>query len=194
MIFFSILYCNYSKCVVDLLYKNLNRQRQQKRPDRAIYIVPRGRRSQTTQHTAQTSNSGAASKTEISERESANVISSSHPPISPSQKSGTFELKSQDLLIDTKELIVHEEIADEPNLKPQSIAIQAEIPSEFKHNMDDANIKCEGNKIDIDDALDTSDKDYNEEKEFQRASKVHHLLNNPLTRALFIFVLIFIYF
>ena len=122
------------------------------------------------------------------------MISSSNLPLSPSQNSGTIELKNQDLLIDTKELIVHEEIADKPNLKPQSIAIQAEIPSEseLQQNMADANIKCEGNKIDV--ALDTSDKDYNEEKEFQRASKVHHLPNNPIIYALILFVFIFVYF
>lgn len=113
------------------------------------------------------------------------MISTSNLPLSPSQNSETTELKNQDP-------IAHEEIADEPNLKSQSIAIQEEIPSELQQNMADTNIKCEGNKIGV--TLDTPDKDYNEEKEFQRASKVYHLLNDSIIYALFSFIFVFVYF
>lgn len=103
------------------------------------------------------------------------MIPSPNPASSTSQNSDIFELKNHDLVIDTHEVIVHKEIATEIKPKPQSsIAIQEE-ESKLQNinaitNMADTNIKCEGNKFEV--VLDTSDKDYNEEKEFQRASKV----------------------
>lgn len=131
--------------------------------------VPRGRRSQTTPPTAQTSGSGT--KTDVTDRESTNV----NPASSTSQNSDKFELKHHDLVIDTEEVIVHKKKIAEINSKPQSsIAIQEE-KSKLHNintitNMADTNIKCEGNKFEV--LSDTSNKDYNEEKEFQRASKV----------------------
>lgn len=151
---------------------------RQRRPDRAVY-VPRGRRSQTTPPTTQTPISGV-SNTEVSDRESANVISPTDLASSPSQNSDQFELKHHDLVIDAKKVIVHEEIVAEPNSKPQSpIATQEEKPIPQNVNaistMADTNIKCEGNKIEG--ALNNSDKDYNEDKEFQRASKVNLIID-----------------
>lgn len=76
--------------------------------------------------------------------------------LSPSQNSDTFENTA------------------EPNLKSQSpTTAQEEKPLQNINtisNMADTNTKCEGNTIEG--ALNNSDKDYNEEKEFQRASKV----------------------
>lgn len=101
------------------------------------------------------------------------MIPSSNTASSTSQNSVISELKHHDLVIDTHEGIVHEEIATEIKPKPQlPIAIQEE-KSKLQNintitNMAETNIKCEGSKV----VLDTSDKDYNEEKEFQRASKV----------------------
>ncbi|XP_055301949.1 uncharacterized protein LOC129568295 isoform X2 [Sitodiplosis mosellana] len=167
-----------------------NNQRQRtKRPDRAVYI-PRGRRNQTLPPTAQIFNSGVASKTEVFDRETTNVITSSNLASSPNQNSATFELKHRDLVIDTKGLILHDEITAEPNSKPQSpIAIQAEKAQLQKINTisnmaeTNINIKCEGNKIEG--ALNTSDKDYNEEREFQRASKEINRRNRRIIKQTF---------
>lgn len=189
--FFNIRKANYK-------FVEIRFRQRQRRPDRAVY-VPRGRRSQTTPPTAQTSNSGAAPKTEVFDNESVNVISSSNLAVSPSQSSGAFELKHPNLEIDTQELIVHEEVVVEPSRNPPSpIAIQAEKPQlqniNTISNMADANINinCEGNKIDG--ALSTSDKDYNEEKEFQKASKVNITLMVENSSGLFLFLFQHLFF
>lgn len=86
-------------------------------------------------------------------------------------------MQHQNLVIDTKEEVIVREETVEPKQKSQPpLEIQEEktLPQNIDtiSNMADTNTRCEGNKIEA--ALPTSDKDYNEEKEFQKASKVCH--------------------
>lgn len=144
------------------------RQRR-RRPDRAVY-VPRGRRSQTTPTTVPP-NTDIASKCDISDRESAHVIVPSSTTLSPAQNCDSGEIKREKTMIDTKEEVFHTKHTDEPNT---SSAIRREEPPltiKTITDMADTNVKCEGSRIDL--ALNTTDKEYNEEKEFQRASKVN---------------------
>lgn len=146
------------------------RQRQ-RRPDRAVY-VPRGRRSQPA--SAPTLNSGSVTKNQIVES-----VDSSSPVVSSSHYSDS---KHQEPVIDTQEVIINQDVAVEPIGKDQPTLvvednrdISAETqPIDTVTNMADANVKCEGSKIES--SLNTTDKDYNEEKEFQRASKVNAIV------------------
>lgn len=99
----------------------------------------------------------------------------------PSQSNEISATHSQEPLAHTKEskvqgtVINKEDIASKQHLISQTIAIQEESPPvqtiNSMENMANVNDKSGGSQIEV--ALNSNDKDYNEEKEFQRASKVH---------------------
>lgn len=149
------------------------RQRQ-RRPDRAVY-VPRGRRSQTTPPTAPASNCESVSKSPNSE--SVNVIAP--PNLAPTRQTTVTTESAQPVII-TKETSNHTDIVSEPksNIQPSPIVVVDEEKPLLSleninsvANMTDTNVKGEGSKIETV-LSNNGDKDYNEEKEFQRASKV----------------------
>lgn len=153
------------------------RQRQ-RRPDRAVY-VPRGRRSQTTPPTAAVPSSENSSKVQVLDKESADVIATSNSTISSNQCSEITELNTQESVIVKKVTNNQHDTTSEQHIQskatgkeePQSI-----VPIATETMTTDTNTKIECSKIE--NALNSSDKDYNEEKELQRASKVskHHFL------------------
>lgn len=172
---FSTFQCTnkYSKIL-------FSRQRQ-RRPDRAVY-VPRGRRSQTTPPTAAAPNSGNVSKDQTLDKESATVIALTNSTTSPDHSSETTEKNSQETVIANKHkdtttceqqfhqqtsLACHEEKSLPQN--PSPIANTSPIAT-----MTDTIAKNECSKIES--SLNSSDKDYNEERELQRASKVNLLI------------------
>lgn len=110
------------------------------------------------------------------------MIPAAKPAISPSQSDEISATHSQEPLTHSKESKVQEtvinkeeDIASNEHLNSQSIASQEENPPvqtiNSIENMADVNNKSGGSQIET--ALNSNDKDYNEEKEFQRASKVN---------------------
>lgn len=149
------------------------RQRQ-RRPDRAVY-VPRGRRSQTTPRTStSTPHSGSVPKAPVLHKESANIIAESNSIISSSQSGETIETNPQIPEVNSKEAIVEEPSIDcKGNVTQQQLNCHSQSSPKVDsiEAMADADhINANGSKIET--TLNSCDKDYNEEKEFQRASKV----------------------
>lgn len=144
--------------------------------------MPRGRRSQTTPPTA--SIAASVSKTQVLDKEHANVILATNSSTNESnQSSKTIETNPQDPVKHANEATVPEPPIEttQDSLKPQldnhtAFALPIDNPTasppaiDSIANMADSNTKCDGGKIET--PLNSSDKDYNEEKEFQRASKV----------------------
>lgn len=145
--------------------------------------MPRGRRSQTTPPTAAAPNSGNVSKDQTLDKESGTVIALTNSTTSPDHSSETAEKNSQ--IAKEKEnkhkdtttceqqfhqqtsLACHEEKS--PPQNPSPIANTSPIAT-----MTDTIAKNECSKIES--SLNSSDKDYNEERELQRASKVNLLI------------------
>lgn len=161
------------------------RQRQ-RRPDRAVY-VPRGRRSQTTPRTSTStstsaSHSGSVPKTSVLHKEKANVNDVSNSVISPSQSNEVIETNPQMLGVNSEEVIVKEPLVDHKLDVPQQKSnYSTELPvSPDESPLSSAKVDSIGTMADtdhkngskIETTSNSSDKDYNEDKEFQRASKV----------------------
>lgn len=132
-------------------HSNNSQRQRQRRPDRAVY-VPRGRRSQTTPPSAsiQTNNS-----TTIQANSSVSVKSSDIVP-------ATLNL-SPGRVIETKQ-----EIVKSNNIKPHPNHNES-LPTEHFNSASNMSKKSDAKNGS---SHATSDKDYNEEKELQRASKV----------------------
>lgn len=148
--------------------------------------VPRGRRSQTTPPTAPATNSNSepVSKTQVLEKESVNVISLPNSTIEISQNSDFAETNFQEAVIEAKIEPVPEPVDGIKQESPkQPINSQSVVASSWLESpplsppatetiaiMTDTELHNEGGKIET--ALNSTNKDYNEEKEFQKASKV----------------------
>lgn len=142
--------------------------------------VPRGRRSQTTPPTATATNSTSepTSKTQVLE----NVISVSNSTIETSQNGDFAETNFQEATVKAKVDPVPESVDEIKQESPkQQINSQSVVASSWlekpllsppatETNMGDTELHNESGKIET--ALNSSNKDYNEEKEFQKASKV----------------------
>lgn len=163
---------------------------RQRRPDRAVY-VPRGRRSQTTPPTPATASNPINVKSKEFEKESVNVISVSNSTNESAECSETVETNPQEpvIKIKEKELKLDQVVkpvadAQQENFKhqinSQSIVTStcleksSHLPknTETITSMDETNVNKDVSKIEM--ALNSNNKDYNEEKEFQKASKVWH--------------------
>lgn len=166
------------------------RQRQ-RRPDRAVY-VPRGRRSQTTPRTSTSTSTsksqcGSVPKTSVFHKENANVIDASNSVISPSQSGEAIEINPQMSEMNSKEATVEEPSIDRQlDVSEQKHNYHIDLPGSLdEHPLTPAKVdsietmadtdhkNANGSKIET--TLNSSDKDYNEDKEFQRASKVRIL-------------------
>lgn len=147
--------------------------------------VPRGRRSQTAPRSAPTSNSGSVPKAQVFDKESANVILDTNSTTTPEQNGCDLTDRAEPIntLKESNILEPKLNIASSNSSKPQQQINQTEkspLPSTqsvssptfdcSSETMDNANNKNASGKIET--ALKSNDKDYNEEKEFQRASKV----------------------
>lgn len=139
--------------------------------------VPRGRRSQTTPPIAATLNSETVTKVQVLDKENAIVIASPNSTASPNnQCSETAEVRLKEPVIDKKVANNHNKPTTEQHFhSPTAQADHAEKPPPQSISfpiaaMTDTNAKNECSKIES--SLNSSDKDYNEEKELQRASKV----------------------
>lgn len=173
------------------------RQRQ-RRPDRAVY-VPRGRRSQTAPRTltSSTPQTGSLPKAPAIHKESANGSAASNSIISSNQSGEIIETNPQIPEVNSKEAIVAEQsLAGKENVSLQqpvnchredgNPAPPAKVDS-IDTMADADHINANGSKIET--TLNSCDKDYNEEKEFQRASKVNILKEFQLLRSFhFIFI------
>lgn len=160
-----------------------NCSQRQRRPDRAVY-VPRGRRSQTTPRTStSTTHSDSVPSTKTSpvfNKESANAIADSNSIISLSQSGEIVGHNPPITEENSKIAIVGEPTTDckegtvpqqQLNCHSQNGSRASPIKVDSNETMADADhINANGSKIDT--TLSSCDKDYNEEKEFQRASKV----------------------
>lgn len=139
--------------------------------------MPRGRRSQTTPPTAAAPNSGNVSKDQTLDKESGTVIALTNSTTSPDHSSETAEKNSQ--IAKEKENKHKDTTTCEQQFHQQtSLACHEEKsppqnPSPIA-TMTDTIAKNECSKIES--SLNSSDKDYNEERELQRASKVNLLI------------------
>lgn len=137
--------------------------------------VPRGRRSQTTPPAPNVPNSECATKVQVLDKESAVVIACPDSKTLPVQHSESTEEKPQKPVINKNTAKGQSQTTSE-QLSQTSQKCQEEKPPPQKivpiATMTDTNAKSECCKIES--SLNTSDKDYNEEKELQRASKVHY--------------------
>lgn len=172
------------------------RQRQ-RRPDRAVY-VPRGRRSQTTPRaTAATtpsassaSHSASVPKSSVLHKESENVITTPNSMVSPSQSTDIIETNSQKSEMTPKAPTVkeqplinhkHDVSQQQTNCHTDLTVGQDESLPPTKVEMVDSMAEADhknANGSNIEMTVNSCDKDYNEEKEFQRASKVHNSSEN----------------
>lgn len=124
----------------------------------------------------QTSNSGSVPKTLVLDKESVDEISATNVTLSPSQSIDTIELSAETRVTHSKEEHVHNENPpeDKTNSQESPLVVQEEKPPSQSINsatdMTDTNARIDDTKIEH--AQNNSDKDFNEEKEFQRASKV----------------------
>lgn len=144
------------------------RQRQ-RRPDRAVY-VPRGRRSQTTPRTSTTT---ATTHSDDTPATKVSIVASS-------QSGEIVEFSPQIAEENSKIAIVEQATTDckEDTVSQQQLDCHSQNGSPTPLTKVDSNetmteadhINANGSKIDT--TLSSCDKDYNEEKEFQRASKV----------------------
>lgn len=141
--------------------------------------MPRGRRSQTTPPTAPVSDCDTVSKSLGSDKESVNVIAP--PNLLPTNQSTvtTETTATTEPVIQTKQASNYAGCTSEPKsniIQTPPIAVDEEKPHlspeniNSATNMADTDVKGEGSKIET--VLSNGDKDYNEDKEFQRASKV----------------------
>lgn len=143
--------------------------------------MPRGRRSQTTPRplttTAHSDTVPSTKASPESNRESTNAIAESNSIISSSQSAEVVKINPRNLEEKSKIASVQESIANckEDTVPRQQLNRHGSLESHTIVNsietMADADhINANGSKIDTN--LSPCDKDYNEEKEFQRASKV----------------------
>lgn len=149
--------------------------------------VPRGRRSQTTPPIAATPNSESVTKVEVLNKENAIVIASPNSTVSPdNQCSETAEVSLKELVIDKKVANNHNKPTTEQHSHSQTVQADHEEkppPQSISFSiaaMTDTNTKNECSKIES--SLNSSDKDYNEEKELQRASKVRDFILDFIQR------------
>lgn len=140
-------------------HSNNNQRQRQRRPDRAVY-VPRGRRSQTTPPSAsvQTNNS-----TLIQDPKNESPIANSSVPVQCNDISTTSNLSPEKLIETKKEFVKINNIKPHPNQNES-------LPTENFNSASNMSKKCDAKNGS---SHITSDKDYNEEKELQRASKVN---------------------
>lgn len=149
--------------------------------------MPRGRRSQTTPRpsttTTTTAHSDSVSSTKaapVLNSESANATAEANPIIALSQSGEIVEINAQIVEEDSKPAVVQEPTTDSKedtvpqqllNCHSQNGGSASPTKIDSIETMADADhINANGSKIDT--TLSSCDKDYNEEKEFQRASKV----------------------
>lgn len=169
----------------EIKFNKTHYRHRQRRPDRAVY-VPRGRRSQTTPPTTAVQNSASTTKDQILNKESVNVISVQNSANESSQSSEIAEINSPKPVIEVEEVkkatpvIDSKQETSKQHTKEETLNKEEHPPplssppaTDSITEMAETNVKSEAAKIET--TLNSSDKDYNEEKEFQRASKVIHL-------------------
>lgn len=140
-------------------HSNNSQKQRQRRPDRAVY-VPRGRRSQTTPPSASVStNNSTTNQGPKNESPIANNLV-------PVQRSDTSTAPS---FSPTKVIETQKEIVKNNNIKPHPNQNES-LPTE---NFNSASNMSKKSDVKNGSSHNTSDKDYNEEKELQRASKVY---------------------
>lgn len=122
---------------------------------------------------------GSVPKAAVIQKESANVVADSNSIISSSQSGEIIETNPQIPEVNSKESILEEPSIDcKENVTHQQINCHSQDGNQSSpakvdsiEAMADADhINANGSKIET--TLNSCDKDYNEEKEFQRASKV----------------------
>lgn len=140
-------------------HSNNSQRQRQRRPDRAVY-VPRGRRSQTTPPSAsvQTNNSSS-----IQSPKNDCPLTNNSAPVQCSDISTTPNLSPEKVIETKKEIVKNNNIKPHPNQNES-------LPTENFHSASNMSKKSDAKNGS---SHITSDKDYNEEKELQRASKVH---------------------
>lgn len=140
-------------------HSNNSQRQRQRRPDRAVY-VPRGRRSQTTPPSAsvQTNNS-----TTIQGPKNENSIANNSVPVQSSEIPTIPNLSPEKVIETKKDIVKNNTIKPHPN---QNESLPTENFNSASNMSKKSDAKNGSSHI-------TSDKDYNEEKELQRASKVN---------------------
>lgn len=146
--------------------------------------MPRGRRSQTTPRlsTSSTVQSGSVPETSVFHKESANVIAMASSGVSPSQCNGIIEANPRKSETKAKAAIVEEplinhkqDVLQQRSNSPIDLTVSQDA-SPTSTNVETIETMAEaktanGSKTET--TLNSCDKDYNEDKEFQRASKVN---------------------
>lgn len=142
-------------------HSNNSQRQRQRRPDRAVY-VPRGRRSQTTPPSASVQiNNNSATIQGFSKNES--PIANSSIPVQSSDISTTLNLSPEKVIETKKEIVKNNNIKSHPNQNESLLTENFNSASNMSKKSDAKNGSTHT----------ASDKDYNEEKELQRASKVN---------------------